>query len=97
LLVEEQRNSRERIAGALSLFHDVILANEPGEALVAAREETIDLMIVSLASLAMAIPVRASRNCSSERAPREKADASFEATASGPTPFPYVNQARALR
>jgi two-component system cell cycle response regulator len=50
LLVDEQRNSRERIAGALSPFHDVILAEEPGEALVAAREETIDLMILSLGS-----------------------------------------------
>ena len=50
LLVDEQRNSRERIAGALSPYHDVILAEEPGEALVAAREETIDLMIVSLGS-----------------------------------------------
>jgi two-component system cell cycle response regulator len=50
LLVDEQRNSRERIAGALSPYHDVILAEEPSEALVAAREETIDLMIVSLGS-----------------------------------------------
>ena len=50
LLVDEQRNSRERIAGALSPYHHVILAEEPGEALVAAREETIDLMIVSLGS-----------------------------------------------
>jgi two-component system, cell cycle response regulator len=50
LLVDEQRNSRERIAGALSPYHDVILAEEPGEALIAAREETIDLMIVSLGS-----------------------------------------------
>jgi two-component system cell cycle response regulator len=50
LLVDEQRNSRERIAGALGPYHDVILAEEPGEALVAAREETIDLMIISLGS-----------------------------------------------
>jgi two-component system cell cycle response regulator len=50
LLVDEQRNSRERIAGALSPYHHVILAKEPGEALIAAREETIDLMIVSLGS-----------------------------------------------
>ena len=48
--MDEQRNSRERIAGALSPYHDVILAEEPGEALIAAREETIDLMIVSLGS-----------------------------------------------
>ena len=50
LLVDEQRSSRERIFGALSPDHDVILAEEPGEALIAAREETIDLMIVSLGS-----------------------------------------------
>jgi two-component system, cell cycle response regulator len=50
LLVDEQRSSRERIAGALSPYYDVILAEEPGEALIAAREETIDLMIVSLGS-----------------------------------------------
>jgi two-component system cell cycle response regulator len=50
LLVDEQRSSRERISGALSPYHDVILAEEPGEALIAAREETIDLMIVSLGS-----------------------------------------------
>jgi two-component system cell cycle response regulator len=50
LLVDEQRSSRERIAGALSPYHDVVLAEEPGEALIAAREETIDLMIVSLGS-----------------------------------------------
>ncbi len=50
LLVDEQRNSRERIAGALSPYHHVILAEEPGEALIAAREEPIDLMIVSLGS-----------------------------------------------
>jgi two-component system cell cycle response regulator len=48
LLVDEQRSSRERITGALSPYHDVILADEPGEALAAAREETIDLMIVGL-------------------------------------------------
>jgi two-component system cell cycle response regulator len=48
LLVDEQRSSRERITGALSPYHDVILADEPSEALAAAREETIDLMIVSL-------------------------------------------------
>jgi two-component system cell cycle response regulator len=48
LLVDEQRSSRERITGALSPYHDVILADEPSEALAAAREETIDLMIVGL-------------------------------------------------
>jgi two-component system cell cycle response regulator len=48
LLVDEQRSSCERIAGALSPYHDVILANDPGEALTMAREEAIDLMIVSL-------------------------------------------------
>ena len=48
LLVDEQRASSQRIVGALSPHHDVILANEPGEALVTARDETIDLMIVSL-------------------------------------------------
>jgi two-component system, cell cycle response regulator len=50
LVVDEQRRSRERIGGALSPFHDVILAEEPGEAPIAAREESIDLMIVSLGS-----------------------------------------------
>ena len=48
LLVDEQRASSQRIVGALSPHHDVILTNEPGEALAPAREETIDLMIVSL-------------------------------------------------
>jgi two-component system cell cycle response regulator len=48
LLVDEQRSSSERIQGALSPYHDVILANDPGEARAMAREETIDLMIVSL-------------------------------------------------
>jgi two-component system cell cycle response regulator len=48
LLVDEQRRSRERVQGALSPHHDVILADDPGEALAMAREETIDLMIVSL-------------------------------------------------
>src|SRR6202020_2781474 len=52
LLVDEQRSSRERIAGALSPYHDVVLAEDPGEALIAAREETFDLMIVSLGSRA---------------------------------------------
>ena len=50
LLVDEQRSSSERILGALSPYHDVILANDPGEALAMAREEAIDLMIVSLGS-----------------------------------------------
>jgi two-component system, cell cycle response regulator len=50
LLVDEQRNSRERIQGALSPYHDVILASGPAEALAVARAETIDLMIVSLGS-----------------------------------------------
>jgi len=48
LLVDEQRNSSERIVGALSPHHDVKLINEPREALATAREEKIDLMIVSL-------------------------------------------------
>ena len=48
LLVDEQRASRERIQGALSPYHDVILADDPGEAPAMAREETIDLMIVGL-------------------------------------------------
>jgi two-component system, cell cycle response regulator len=48
LLVDEQRSSRERIAGALSRYHKVILAGDPGEAMAMAREGTIDLMIVSL-------------------------------------------------
>ena len=50
LLVDEQRSSSERIVGALSAYHDVILAGDPGEALAMAREATIDLMIVSLGS-----------------------------------------------
>src|SRR3984957_13990815 len=50
LLVDEQRNSRERIQGALSPYHDVILADDPGEALAMARKALIDLMIVSLGS-----------------------------------------------
>lgn len=48
LLVDEQRASSERIVGALSPHHDVILSDDPGEALKAVRDETIDLMIVSL-------------------------------------------------
>jgi two-component system, cell cycle response regulator len=48
LLVDEQRSSSERIVGALSPYHDVIATNEPGEALAMAREEAVDLMIVSL-------------------------------------------------
>src|SRR4029077_7834844 len=40
LVVDEQRRSRERIGGALSPFHDVIFAEEPGEAPIAAREES---------------------------------------------------------
>ncbi len=50
LLVDEQRRSSERIVGAVSPYHDVILAIDPGEALAMAREEPIDLMIVSLGS-----------------------------------------------
>jgi two-component system cell cycle response regulator len=48
LLVDEQRTSSQRIVGALTPHHDVILSNEPGEALAMAREATIDLMVVSL-------------------------------------------------
>ena len=48
LVVDEQRASSQRIAGALKPYHDVILSGEPGEALAKAREEAIDLMIVSL-------------------------------------------------
>ena len=50
LLVDEQQNSRERIRGALSPHHDVILADEPFEAPAMARKALIDLMIVSLGS-----------------------------------------------
>jgi two-component system, cell cycle response regulator len=50
LLVDEQRNSSERIVGAVSPYHDVTLATDPGEALATAREEAVDLMIVSLGS-----------------------------------------------
>jgi two-component system cell cycle response regulator len=50
LLVDEQRNSSERIVGAVTPYHDVTLATDPGEALAMAREEAIDLMIVSLGS-----------------------------------------------
>ncbi|MBV9909728.1 MAG: PleD family two-component system response regulator [Hyphomicrobiales bacterium] len=48
LLVDEQQRSRERVAGALSPYHDVILASDPGEALAMTREQAVDLMIVSL-------------------------------------------------
>jgi two-component system cell cycle response regulator len=48
LLVDEQRSSSERIVGALRPYHDVIATNEPGEALAMAREDAVDLMIVSL-------------------------------------------------
>ena len=50
LLMDEQRNSSERIVGAVTPYHDVTLATDPGEALAMAREEPIDLMIVSLGS-----------------------------------------------
>ncbi len=50
LLVDEQRNSSERIVGAVSPYHDVTLATDPVDALAMAREEAIDLMIVSLGS-----------------------------------------------
>jgi two-component system, cell cycle response regulator len=50
LLLDEQRNSSERIIGAVSPFHDVTHATDPGEALATAREDAIDLMIVSLGS-----------------------------------------------
>jgi two-component system cell cycle response regulator len=50
LLVDEQRNSSERIVGAVRPYHDVTLATDPTEALAMAREEAIDLMIVSLGS-----------------------------------------------
>jgi two-component system cell cycle response regulator len=48
LLLDEQRRSRERIQGALSPYHDVILADDPGEGTAMAREDAIDLMIISL-------------------------------------------------
>ena len=48
LLVDEQQRSRERVAGALSPYHDVALASDPGEALAMTREKAVDLMIVSL-------------------------------------------------
>src|SRR6202044_1183090 len=66
LLVDEQRSSRERVAGALSPYHDVVLAEEAGEALISAREETIDLMIVSLGSGAF----DGLRICSQARSPQ---------------------------
>jgi two-component system cell cycle response regulator len=50
LLVDEQRNSRERIEGALIPYHDLILADDPFEAPAIARKALIDLMIVSLGS-----------------------------------------------
>jgi two-component system, cell cycle response regulator len=50
LLVDEQRRSSERIVGALSSHHDVMVSNDPGEALKTARAGTVDLMIVSLGS-----------------------------------------------
>ena len=50
LLVDEQRNSRERIQGALNPYRDVILADDPFEAPAIARKALTDLMIVSLGS-----------------------------------------------
>jgi two-component system, cell cycle response regulator len=50
LLVDEQRNSSERIVGAVSPYHDVTLATVPAEALAIARGEAIDLIILSLGS-----------------------------------------------
>ncbi|HTZ67661.1 MAG TPA: PleD family two-component system response regulator [Roseiarcus sp.] len=48
LVVDDHRSSSQRIVGALTTHHDVILTNEPGDALAMAREEKVDLMIVSL-------------------------------------------------
>jgi two-component system, cell cycle response regulator len=48
LLVDEQKDSRERIRDALSPYHDVILAGEPSDAPAVAHKALIDLMIVSL-------------------------------------------------
>ena len=50
LVMDEQQNSRERIQGALSPYHDLILACDPTEAPAMARKALIDLMIVSLGS-----------------------------------------------
>jgi two-component system, cell cycle response regulator len=50
LLVDEQRNSRERIQGALSPYHDVIVTDDPFEAPAMARKALVDLVIVSLGS-----------------------------------------------
>jgi len=50
LLVDEQRSSAQRILGALTPYHEVILSTKPSEALAMARDEKIDLMIVSLGS-----------------------------------------------
>jgi two-component system cell cycle response regulator len=49
LLVDHQRSSFERVAGALTPHHDVILTDEPSEALAVACNENVDLMIVGLA------------------------------------------------
>jgi len=48
LLVDCKQSSCERIARALTPHHDVILVEEPGEALAKASSENVDLMIVSL-------------------------------------------------
>ncbi len=50
LLVDCHRSSIERAARALAPHHDVILTDEPSEALAKACNENVDLMIVSLAS-----------------------------------------------
>ena len=48
LLVDDRRNSCERIVRTLSPHHDVILTEQPNKALAKAVEENVDLLIVSL-------------------------------------------------
>ncbi len=49
LLVDDRRNSFERIIQTLRLHHDVILSEDPSTAVGQAREQNVDLLIVSLA------------------------------------------------
>ncbi len=48
LLVEDRQGSRERISQALSARYDVVVENDPQEALFKAAEDNFDLFVVSL-------------------------------------------------
>ena len=49
LLVDDRRNSFQRIVQTLTRHHDVVLCADPNEAVDQAREHNVDLVIVSLA------------------------------------------------